>query len=295
MSTPAERQGAEGARSDRLAAVARAIDDVRAGRMVILVDDEDRENEGDLVLAADLVTPLRRSSFMARHGRGLICLSLTEERVDALGLAMMSGRQPLAAPHGVHGEHRRAPRNDDGHPRRRERAGTDPRGRRARRQPRRSRDARPRVPAARASRRRARAVGPHRGFRRPGAPRGPPGRRPSSARTCARTARWRACPISRRSRPRTASPSSRSPISSSTVCRKKCSCGAPSSRSFTARARAASRSRVPRLHDLHDRGRGHRSTSRSCSATSKPDEPTLVRDADGERAARRVRGVVQCR
>jgi 3,4-dihydroxy 2-butanone 4-phosphate synthase/GTP cyclohydrolase II len=72
-----------------LAGVARAIDDVRAGRMVILVDDEDRENEGDLVLAADRVTP-EAINFMARHGRGLICLSLTEERVAALGLPMMA-------------------------------------------------------------------------------------------------------------------------------------------------------------------------------------------------------------
>ena len=74
---------------DRLAAVARAIEDVRAGRVVILVDDEDRENEGDLVLAADLVTP-EAINFMARHGRGLICLSLTEERVAQLGLTMMA-------------------------------------------------------------------------------------------------------------------------------------------------------------------------------------------------------------
>jgi 3,4-dihydroxy 2-butanone 4-phosphate synthase/GTP cyclohydrolase II len=75
--------------AERFSAVARAIDDVRAGRMVILVDDEDRENEGDLVLAADLATP-EAINFMARHGRGLICLSLTEERVAALGLPMMS-------------------------------------------------------------------------------------------------------------------------------------------------------------------------------------------------------------
>src|SRR5580765_4495665 len=73
----------------RLAAVERAIEDVRAGRMVILVDDEDRENEGDLVLAADLVTP-EAINFMAREGRGLICLSLTEERVAQLGLTMMA-------------------------------------------------------------------------------------------------------------------------------------------------------------------------------------------------------------
>jgi 3,4-dihydroxy 2-butanone 4-phosphate synthase/GTP cyclohydrolase II len=78
---------------DRLAAVERAIEDVRAGRMVILVDDEDRENEGDLVLAADLVTP-EAINFMARHGRGLICLSLTEERVAALGLPLMASTAP---------------------------------------------------------------------------------------------------------------------------------------------------------------------------------------------------------
>jgi 3,4-dihydroxy 2-butanone 4-phosphate synthase/GTP cyclohydrolase II len=82
---------------DRLAAVARAIDDVRAGRMVILVDDEDRENEGDLVLAADLVTP-EAINFMARHGRGLICLSLTEERVGALGLSLMTSSADNRSP-----------------------------------------------------------------------------------------------------------------------------------------------------------------------------------------------------
>jgi 3,4-dihydroxy 2-butanone 4-phosphate synthase/GTP cyclohydrolase II len=74
---------------DRMQAVTRAIEDVRAGRMVVLVDDEDRENEGDLVLAADLVTP-EAINFMARLGRGLICLSLTEERVARLGLPLMT-------------------------------------------------------------------------------------------------------------------------------------------------------------------------------------------------------------
>ena len=74
---------------ERVRAVQRAIDEVRAGRMVVLVDDEDRENEGDLVMAAELVTP-ESINFMARHGRGLICLSLTEERVQNLGLAMMA-------------------------------------------------------------------------------------------------------------------------------------------------------------------------------------------------------------
>jgi len=75
--------------SERHAAVSRAIDAVRNGRMVILVDDEDRENEGDLTMAADLVTP-EAINFMAREGRGLICLSLTEERVKQLGLPMMT-------------------------------------------------------------------------------------------------------------------------------------------------------------------------------------------------------------
>jgi 3,4-dihydroxy 2-butanone 4-phosphate synthase/GTP cyclohydrolase II len=82
---------------ERLAAVERAIEDVRAGRMVILVDDEDRENEGDLVFAADLVTP-EMINFMARHGRGLICLSLTEERVATLGLAMMTSAADNRSP-----------------------------------------------------------------------------------------------------------------------------------------------------------------------------------------------------
>jgi 3,4-dihydroxy 2-butanone 4-phosphate synthase / GTP cyclohydrolase II len=68
--------------------VERALDEIRAGRMVILVDDADRENEGDLVLAAQHVTP-EAINFMARYGRGLICLSLTEEQVRRLGLPMM--------------------------------------------------------------------------------------------------------------------------------------------------------------------------------------------------------------
>src|SRR5689334_7999974 len=71
-----------------LARVQRAIEDVRDGKMVILVDDEDRENEGDLTLAADKVTP-EAINFMAKHGRGLICVTLTEEQVDRLELPMM--------------------------------------------------------------------------------------------------------------------------------------------------------------------------------------------------------------
>ena len=66
-----------------------ALAEIRAGRMVVVVDDEDRENEGDLTLAADHVTP-EAINFMARYGRGLICLSLTEERADHLRLPPMT-------------------------------------------------------------------------------------------------------------------------------------------------------------------------------------------------------------
>ena len=65
------------------------IDEARNGRMFILVDDEDRENEGDLVIPAQMATP-EKINFMARHGRGLICLALTKKRVDELGLSLMS-------------------------------------------------------------------------------------------------------------------------------------------------------------------------------------------------------------
>ncbi len=68
--------------------VERALEYVRAGKIVIMVDDEDRENEGDLCMAAELVTPAA-INFMAKHGRGLICLSLSEEKVKALRLPLM--------------------------------------------------------------------------------------------------------------------------------------------------------------------------------------------------------------
>ncbi len=65
-----------------------ALEDIRQGKMVILVDDEDRENEGDLTMAAENVTP-ETINFMAKYGRGLICLSLTDERLNELRLPMM--------------------------------------------------------------------------------------------------------------------------------------------------------------------------------------------------------------
>jgi 3,4-dihydroxy 2-butanone 4-phosphate synthase/GTP cyclohydrolase II len=78
--------------------VTQAIEDIRVGKLVIVVDDEDRENEGDLTMAADLVTP-EAINFMASHGRGLICLALTEEKVEALRLPMMT--HDNRSPHGT--------------------------------------------------------------------------------------------------------------------------------------------------------------------------------------------------
>jgi 3,4-dihydroxy 2-butanone 4-phosphate synthase / GTP cyclohydrolase II len=68
-----------------------AIRELRAGRMVVLVDDENRENEGDLVMAAESVTP-EAVNFMAVHGRGLICLAMTAERLDQLQLPLMTAQ-----------------------------------------------------------------------------------------------------------------------------------------------------------------------------------------------------------
>ena len=70
-----------------------AVDDLRAGRMIILVDDENRENEGDLILASEKVTP-EAVTFMAKHGSGLICLALASEKVDALHLPLQPQRGP---------------------------------------------------------------------------------------------------------------------------------------------------------------------------------------------------------
>ena len=75
--------------SDAVSPIEEIIEDARNGRMFILVDHEDRENEGDLVIPAQMATP-DAINFMATHGRGLICLSLPGERIDALGLPLMS-------------------------------------------------------------------------------------------------------------------------------------------------------------------------------------------------------------
>ncbi|MGA8224797.1 MAG: 3,4-dihydroxy-2-butanone-4-phosphate synthase [Candidatus Acidiferrales bacterium] len=77
------------------ASVEEAVEEIRQGRMIVLVDDEDRENEGDLTMAADRVTP-EAINFMTKNGRGLICLSLTEQRCDALDLKQISARNTSA-------------------------------------------------------------------------------------------------------------------------------------------------------------------------------------------------------
>ena len=71
------------------ATVPEAIEEVRAGRMIVVIDDEDRENEGDLTIAAEKITP-EIINFMAKHGRGLICLALTEERLHYLRVPLMA-------------------------------------------------------------------------------------------------------------------------------------------------------------------------------------------------------------
>ncbi|MTH79640.1 3,4-dihydroxy-2-butanone-4-phosphate synthase [Paracoccus aestuariivivens] len=75
--------------SDAISTTEEIIEEARNGRMFILVDHEDRENEGDLIIPAQMATP-EAINFMAMHGRGLICLALTGERIDALGLPLMS-------------------------------------------------------------------------------------------------------------------------------------------------------------------------------------------------------------
>jgi 3,4-dihydroxy 2-butanone 4-phosphate synthase/GTP cyclohydrolase II len=77
------------------ATIEEAIEDIRRGRMVVVCDDEDRENEGDLTIAAQFVTP-EAVNFMAKEGRGLICLALTPQRCDELGLDLMAGKNESA-------------------------------------------------------------------------------------------------------------------------------------------------------------------------------------------------------
>jgi 3,4-dihydroxy 2-butanone 4-phosphate synthase / GTP cyclohydrolase II len=78
-------------RQSAFASIDETIEEIRQGRMIVLVDDEDRENEGDLAMAAEKITP-EAINFMTKYGRGLICLSMTEQRCDALDLKPISAR-----------------------------------------------------------------------------------------------------------------------------------------------------------------------------------------------------------
>ena len=169
-----------------------AVGEIRAGRMVVVVDDEDRENEGDLTLAAEHVTP-EAINFMARYGRGLICLTLTEERADHLRLFPMTQHnssrfgtaftETIEAREGVTTGISAADRAHT------IRVAIDPQSTAAD------------LPVPGTSFLSARAAGgvlvragPDRGLRGSGAPCRPESRRRSSARSCATTARWRAFP-----------------------------------------------------------------------------------------------------
>src|SRR5437870_5035222 len=84
----------------QFATIEEAINDIQEGRMVIIVDDEDRENEGDLMIAAEKVTP-EVINFMATHGRGLICLAMTGQRLDELHIPLMVSDQSNTSPYGT--------------------------------------------------------------------------------------------------------------------------------------------------------------------------------------------------
>jgi 3,4-dihydroxy 2-butanone 4-phosphate synthase / GTP cyclohydrolase II len=139
---------------------------IAEGRMFILVDHEDRENEGDLVIPAQMATP-EAINFMATHGRGLICLSLPGERIDALGLQLMSTRIPRATKPPSRCRSRRAKGSPPAFPRMTARAPSPwPSTRQGRG---RYRHAGPCLSAARARGRRAGAGRPYRGGGRCGA------------------------------------------------------------------------------------------------------------------------------
>jgi 3,4-dihydroxy 2-butanone 4-phosphate synthase/GTP cyclohydrolase II len=103
-----KKKSSAAARAAAFSSVEQAIADIAAGRFVIVVDDEDRENEGDLTMAAEKVTP-EAINFMARHGRGLICLPLTQERLEELGIPQMvrNNTSPQGTAFGVSIEARR--------------------------------------------------------------------------------------------------------------------------------------------------------------------------------------------
>ena len=97
-----------------LSPIEEVIEDARNGRMFILVDAEERENEGDLVIPAQMATP-DAINFMTKHGRGLVCLSLNADRAKQLHLELMSSSKSRAPFHGLHRVNRSARRGKHGH------------------------------------------------------------------------------------------------------------------------------------------------------------------------------------
>lgn len=91
MAVEEEHGSVSAAEETPFATIEEALEEIRAGRMIVVTDDEDRENEGDLVMAAQFATP-EAINFMAKEGRGLICLSLTAQRCDQLGLRLMTAK-----------------------------------------------------------------------------------------------------------------------------------------------------------------------------------------------------------
>ena len=173
--------------------IAEIVAAIRAGEIVILVDDEDRENEGDLVFAAEFVTP-EKVNFLAKHGRGLICMPITEEHAQRLGLRPMveqnrsrHGTNFTVSIEAAEGIATGISAHD--------RALTIKVAASRKRSARRHRAARARLPADRAARRRAGARRPHRGLLRPRAPRRAHAGGGAVRDHAATTAPWRGCPI----------------------------------------------------------------------------------------------------
>lgn len=94
-----------------ICSVEEAVEEIRKGHMVILVDDEDRENEGDITIAAEFVTP-EAINFMAKYARGLICLALGPSMVDKLDLPLMTPAQRFKIRYKLHCIHRGEARRD---------------------------------------------------------------------------------------------------------------------------------------------------------------------------------------
>src|SRR5687768_11703745 len=88
---PGDSEDAAGGVSSHFASIDEALEDIRRGKMIVVCDGEDRENEGDLVLAAQFATP-EAINFMAKEARGLICLAMTPERCEELGLNLMAAK-----------------------------------------------------------------------------------------------------------------------------------------------------------------------------------------------------------